>query len=45
MYKTNLNAYSISLVTISNKTKKFFILRLDFCPIDPMTAICYSRPI
>jgi len=37
--------HSIRLVTISQKTKKFFILRLDFRPIGPMTAICYSWPI
>jgi len=39
MYKAYLNAYSISLVTISHKTKKFFILKLDFRPISPMAAI------
>jgi len=33
------------LVTISHKTKKFFILRLNFRPIGPMTAICYSAQI
>jgi len=39
MYKTYSNAYSISFVTISHKTKKFFILKLDFRPIVPMGAI------
>jgi len=39
MYKTNLKAYSISFVTISHKTKKFFILNLDFRPIVHMGAI------
>jgi len=48
MYKTNLNTYSMCLGLISFKTKKFFIIWVDFrsyAPIAPMCAIQYSGPI
>jgi len=38
-YKTNSNAYSISLAKIFNNTKKIFIIRHDFWPIGPKTAM------
>jgi len=36
IYKTKLNAYCISLVEISHKTKKFFPIKRDFRPIKKM---------
>jgi len=45
LYTTKPNTQSVSLVEISLKTKKFFLLKVDVLPITPMTAISYSCTI
>jgi len=45
MYNTSPDAYFISLVLISQQTKIFSILKLNFRCFVPMAAVWYSGPI